>query len=72
MVDKLHKYQAKEIPAPTGGTAKTRHLYKFKNATRDGQFFRLRKDQYGPTKHWVALGKAAKAAKPKAKKAKAK
>ena len=54
MVGKLHKYKSKEIPAPTGGTVGTRHLHKFKNATRD-QFFRLRLNQYGPTKHWVAL-----------------
>ena len=54
----------------------TRYLHKFKNATRD-HFFRLRLNQYGPTKHWVALkakpspastaAKAAKKAKPKAK-----
>ena len=54
----------------------TRYLHKSKNATRD-HFFRLRLNQYGPTKHWVALkvkpspastaAKAAKKAKPKAK-----
>ena len=53
-----------------------RNLHKFKNATRD-HFFRLRLNQYGPTKHWMALkakpspastaAKAAKKAKPKAK-----
>ena len=49
-------------------------MLKLKNATHD-QFFRLRKNQYGPAKHWVALAvkppsaaaKAAKKAKPKAK-----
>ena len=71
-----YKYKLKEIPAPTGGTVGTRHLNKFKNATR-GQFFRLRLNQCGPTKHWVALkakpppastaAKAAKKAKSKAK-----
>ena len=63
-----------EIPAPTGGTVKVRHMFKLKNATRD-HFFRLRKNQYGSAKHWVALAvkppsaaaKAAKKAKPKAK-----
>ena len=75
-VGKLHKYKPKDTPAPTGGTAGTPHLHKFKNATRD-QFFRLRLNQYGPTKHWVALkvkpspastaAKAAKKAKSKAK-----
>ena len=55
----------------------TRYLHKSKNATRD-HFFRLRLNQYGPTKHWMALkakpspaSTAAKAAKkaatPKAK-----
>jgi len=75
-VGKLHKYKAMEIPAPTGGTVKVRHMFKLKNATRD-QFFRLRKKQYGSAKHWVALAakkppsaaaaKAAKKAKPKPK-----
>ena len=49
-------------------------MFKLKNATRD-IFFRLRKNQYGSAKHWVALAakppsaaaKAAKKAKPKAK-----
>ena len=53
-VGKLHKYKPKEIPALTGGTVGTRHLHKSKNATR-GQFFRLRLNQHGLTKHWVAL-----------------
>ena len=73
-VGKLHKYKAMEIPAPTGGRVKVRHMFKLKNTTRD-HFFRLRKNQYGTAKHWVALAakppsaaaKAAKKAKPKPK-----
>ena len=66
-----------EIPAPMGGTAKVRHVATCSSSRMllATFFFRLRKNQYGSAKHWVALAakppsaaaKAAKKAKPKAK-----
>ena len=52
---KLYKIQAKHIPAPAGGVVKTRLLYKFSSPSVRDQFYRLRKNEYGPTKEWVVL-----------------
>ena len=52
---KLYKIQAKHIPAPAGGVVKTRFLYKFLCPSVRDQFYRLRKNEYGPTKEWVVL-----------------
>ena len=52
---KLHKTKTKEIPAPAGGTAKTRFSYKLKVVRVRDQPYRLRKHEYGETKEWVAL-----------------
>ena len=51
----VYKIQAKHIPAPAGGVVKTRLLYKFLCPSVRDQFYRLRKNEYGPTKEWVVL-----------------
>ena len=52
---KLYKIKTKLIPAPAGGVVKTRFLYKFLCPSVCDQFYRLRKNEYGPTKEWVVL-----------------
>ena len=67
---KLIKTKSKEMPAPTGGTKRTGFAYKFRTSTKEC-WFRLRRNEYGPTKEWVAVKtRPAAAAKPPKKKKK--